>query len=274
MWSSSSTSNCKPPGTLPNHFTLFLIYSFRPAFGLVLYKFHYSFYRCDASLIMNFHTIIVSLLVASTTAVPTTGSPHTGSNSDSDATASDTTKSKYMTLEECEPLYDATKAKKTLFWSGCGNEKAKAAIADTTNRPYLAGYDVMREIFKRKWSANYDEYIAKFAKESASVQADADDSFWNTCSQALAELAEGEIYVLMPGKDDSSGLDWGSRANSHWSKHEYPVLCKKKDVTKLYRLSAADPKVKEDLTDKMLKQRKDGTCPALEKKAIGGEAAS
>lgn len=77
---------------------------------------------------------------------------------------------------------------------------------------------------------------------------------------------------MMPGNDASKGLDWGTRANkSHWTEHEYPIPCKSTAVTKLYRLSASDAKVKEDITDLMLAQRKAGTCPALSKVAGGGE---
>lgn len=75
----------------------------------------------------------------------------------------------------------------------------------------------------------------------------------------------------MPGKDSSKGLDWGARDKSHWTEHEYPILCKSTAVTKLYRLSASNAKVKEDITGLMLAQRKAGKCPTLSKVTGGRE---
>lgn len=178
-----------------------------------------------------------------------------------------------MTVAGCKALLDTTKAKKALFWSGCGNQ-AKKALTDKENYAYLAGYEVMRGVFKEPWPKDYNTFTAKFKTQTVDIQVTADHSFWDSCSQALAGLAaavENEAYIMMPGKDGSKGIDWGTRATSHWAQHEYPIICKSTSITKLYRLSAADPKVKEDITDLMLAQRKEGKCPALSKVTGGGE---
>lgn len=48
-------------------------------------------------------------------------------------------------------------------------------------------------------------------------------------------------------------------------------MCKSTAVTKLYRLSATEATVKEDLTTEILALCKAGTCPALSKVTGGGE---
>ncbi|KAG8163998.1 hypothetical protein KVR01_005916 [Diaporthe batatas] len=200
---------------------------------------------------MLFLYFALSLLLASAGAAPTT--PPTSPKT-SPKTSGNTTPTKpepvppYMTVEGCKALMDPAKAKKALFWSGCGLQ-AKKAVTDKQNYAYLAGYEVMRGVFKQPWPKDHEAFLDKFKTQKA----------------------ENEIYIMMPGKDGSKGVDWGNRATSHWAQHEYPIICKSTSVTKLYRLSAKDPKVKEDITDLMLAQRKAGTCPPLSKVAGGGE---
>lgn len=227
-------------------------------------RFHFlstNFSYLKSAATMQLLALVLGFLVASAVAAPTTGTTTTVTSKVPD----------YMTVAKCKSLFDSTKAKKTLFWSGCGN-KAKAALTDTKNRSYLSGYDVMRGLFVNKWSKDYDAFKAEFKTQTDAIKETADHSFWDSCSQALASLAEGESYIMMPGgTDKSTGLDWGQRAKSHWAEHEYPIICKDTAITKLYRLSATDATVKEDLTTEMLAQRKAGTCPALSKVAGGGE---
>lgn len=214
---------------------------------------------------MHFQYFALSLLLAFAGAAPTSGNTTpTKPTTPEPAPA-------YMTVAKCKALLDPTKAKKTLFWSGDGIA-AKKAVTNAKDYAYLAGYEVMRGVFKQPWSKDYDAFIAGFKPQD---QETADHSFWDACSQALAGLAaaaQGDAYIMMPGgKDVSKGIDWGTRAKSHWAEHEYPIICKSTTITKLYRLSATDPKVKEDVSDLMLAQRKAGTCPPLSKVKGGGE---
>lgn len=177
-----------------------------------------------------------------------------------------------MTVAKCKAALDATAAKKTLFWSDVARA-ANEALKDKTNYDYLAGYKVMRQLFT---PPNFQStYQSQFAKASVEEQTAADHAFWNSCSQALAGLAEGTLYVMLPDGTGDSKLDWGSRARSHWAQHEWPVLCRSTRVTHLYRLSAKDKTVKEDITDDMLALRTAGKCPEL-KPAVdaGGETAT
>ncbi|KAL1857081.1 hypothetical protein Daus18300_010424 [Diaporthe australafricana] len=239
---------------------------------------------------MHFQYFALSLLLAFAGAAPTKGSGHTtptkpGSTTpnkpgDTTPTQSGVTTStkpepvpEYMTVATCKAMMDPTKAKKALFWSGCGN-KAKNALTNKKDYPYLAGYEVMRGIFKQPWPKDYNTFKDGFKTKDQDTQITADHSFWDACSQALAGLAAaagGDAYIMMPGTDASKGIDWGDRATSHWAQHEYPIICKGTAVTKLYRLSATDAKVKEDITDLMVAQRTAGKCPPLSKVTGGGE---
>lgn len=73
---------------------------------------------------------------------------------------------------------------------------------------YLSGYDVMRGIFANPWPKDYDAFTAEFKTQTEEIQETADHSFWDSCSQALPSLAEGETYIMMPAASDkSTGLD-------------------------------------------------------------------
>lgn len=216
---------------------------------------------------MYFQHFILSLLLASAGAAPTSG--NTTPTRPTTPTKPEPVPA-YMTVAGCKALLDPTRARKTLFWSGCAKQ-AEKALTNQEDYDYLAGYHVMRGIFKEPKAS--DTFKAKFKTQKADIQETADHSFWDACSQALAGLAASsgdEAYIMTPS-DKSTGLDWGTRATSHWAQHEYPIICKSTKITKLYRLDAKDPKVKEDITDLMLAQRKAGTCPPLSKVTGGGE---
>lgn len=79
----------------------------------------------------------------------------------------------------------------------------------------------------------------------------------------MANLAEEEAYIMFPGSEKTTGFYWSDRPKSYWAMHEYPTICRGTSVTKLYRVSASDKTKKEDLSEKMLAQRKAGKCPPI-----------
>ncbi|KAJ4410673.1 hypothetical protein N0V82_009152 [Gnomoniopsis sp. IMI 355080] len=95
-------------------------------------------------------------------------------------------------------------------------------------------------------------------------------AYWPSCSRAISELAEGEIYVLFPDAKNvlnNGVLDFtlaGARKESVWEFHEYPKVCANKKITKLIHLAASDKDFKEDLTAKLEDDRKAG-CHAAGK---------
>lgn len=200
---------------------------------------------------MYSHAIIASLLVASATAAPTNGKEDTSGTTSTPA---------LMTSEKCKALMDAQKAKKTLFWSSDA-KSAREAIADKTHYPYLEGHYVMENVFKETLTKTLKNFMTPFERLGATKENNAYESFFTACSEAIADLAEGELYVMLPGELETTGLDWGDCDAGHWAQLEYPIVCKKAEITKLYRLSTTDKTVKEDLTSKMLAQRKQGNCP-------------
>ncbi|KAK2069942.1 hypothetical protein P8C59_004482 [Phyllachora maydis] len=160
----------------------------------------------------------------------------------------------FMTVDECKSHLDTRYKDRVLFWSGVLHA-AEAMLKDQDGFPYLDHHKLMRHIFLP--ADFFQEYMARFR---SGLETAANVKFWDACSQAVAEVAEGTIYVVLP---DGRGLDWGTRAHGHWARLEFPVLCAKHTVTRMYRLSADDPLYKEDLTDKVMRLRNAGRCPPL-----------
>lgn len=173
----------------------------------------------------------------------------------------------FMTIENCKSHINIAEAKKPLFWGQCMDESTKA-VKDSNNYGELQGYAVLATMWK---DPDYPEkkYPAQYEKATESIKKSANDALWGSCSQVLAQTAEGTAYVMFPGTADKVGLEWtkaGARPNSIWGEHEYPNICRNSKVTKLVRLSSKDAKIKEDLTAEMKKQRDANKCP--EPKAI------
>lgn len=174
----------------------------------------------------------------------------------------------FMTITECQTqlLLNPTGSKHPLFWSGCQREATDAtrnANLTEAEYPQLAGYSVISDLLPADALATYKK---QFVGEPDDVQNLAENAFWSACSEALASLAEGKVFVMLPLaanvlKDDR--LDWaagGAREGSTFILHEYPRLCNNRDVTHLIHLSSIDNTFDEDLTDKLLEVRQDG-CP-------------
>lgn len=129
--------------------------------------------------------------------------------------------------------------------------------------PQLKGYSVIKNILPKSTLPNYNK---KFSKSTSAIKTSATNAFWSSCSQALATLAQGEVYMMLTTAADvlnNGVLDWtkgGARTGSTAELHEYPQLCANTAVTKLIHLSSADPTFSEDLTAKLLADRKTG-CP-------------
>ncbi|KAL8396836.1 hypothetical protein RB594_003796 [Gaeumannomyces avenae] len=195
-------------------------------------------------------------------------SQHGGSNNgeatECDATAAPAVKVPVMSVAECKAHLNAAAGSKLLFWSSV-KKQANAALKDATKYPQLVGYQTLGDITTPK--NYYDTYMAemKAAKKAGTAGAvdemTADDKYWNDCSQAFASIATGTVYVMLPA-NGGSGVTWGSRAQSHWAQHEFPIICKETAVTKLVRINA-DTGVEEDITTLVKDLRTTGKCPAL-----------
>ncbi|KAL8282840.1 hypothetical protein RB597_010198 [Gaeumannomyces tritici] len=195
-------------------------------------------------------------------------SQHGGSNNgeatECDAAAAPAVKVPVMSVAECKAHLNAAAGSKLLFWSSV-KKQANAALKDATKYPQLVGYKTLGDITTPK--NYYDTYMAemKAAKKAGTAGAvdeiTADDKYWNDCSQAFASIATGTVYVMLPA-NGGSGVTWGSRAQSHWAQHEFPIICKGTAVTKLVRINA-DTGVEEDITTLVKDLRTTGKCPAL-----------
>lgn len=229
---------------------------------------------------MQYYNIIISLLCATTLASPTTGNKKTsGGTTSGTETSGSTTKVKvpeFMTKDKCKTLCDAAKAKKPLFYGQCKKDAEEACAGNKPDLMVLTGHYTLSDIVSsngKKGEDVFQEYRSDFKALQTSLgdwnqlsTKIASGAFWPSCSQAIAELAEGEVFVLFPKAENvlSNGvLNWetaGARPQSVWEVHEYPFICGNSKVTKLTHLASEDKDFKEDLTDKLESDRKAG-CP-------------
>ncbi|KAK6836574.1 hypothetical protein PG987_007069 [Apiospora arundinis] len=124
---------------------------------------------------------------------------------------------------------------KPLFYSGPNSyaKLARDAIKDTKNRPYLQGYSVLADMFVDKTWA--DDWNNDFAKN---------DILWDVCSQALAEISTGTVYVILPRNEDKSngGTTW--HAGTRWDRFEWPHI---PAGVKVIRINPEDPKQQDQI---------------------------
>ena len=94
-----------------------------------------------------------------------------------------------------------------LFYSGPGGYTAKAAIwrNKLANRQY--------RILSMLWKDEYKDYPDTFKGKDKTL-------FDRRASQAMAENAEGVVYVMLP--DDTQGTNW--LTGTVWDKYEWPNL--------------------------------------------------
>lgn len=231
---------------------------------------------------MKYHSIIISLLCSMALAVPAgksgssagkagSSAGNTGATTGRTGTTGDTTPATmpdFMTVDKCKKLCDSTKAKKPLFYGQCSAE-ADEACEGNADFPQLKGYHTLSMILQKgtktaiQMQKEYKEQFKPWTQKAVKI---AGAAFWPSCSQAISDLAEGEIYVLFPESKkvlNNGVLNWkeaGARDQSIWEVHEYPRICENKQVTKLIHLAANDKNFKEDLTEKLEADRKAG-CP-------------
>ncbi|TLD11925.1 hypothetical protein PspLS_11341 [Pyricularia sp. CBS 133598] len=159
-----------------------------------------------------------------------------------------------LTVSQCKAHLDSTYGSKLLFWSRVGG-LAKAATRDAKTYPFLQGYKVMRDIFiPLTYQQDYMKSVPNDKQEVA------DTNFWDVCSQALALVATGKVYVMLP-EGSGNGLNWADRGDSHWATLEFPILCRNPAVTELWRLSDKKNVAPVDLTAHMLQLRTARKCP-------------
>lgn len=105
----------------------------------------------------------------------------------------------------------------SLFYSGPGGYAKKAR--DWAKKKN-SGYKILGQLwtdpnYQSKWQN--DEDLSK--------------QFFNLASQAMAELSDGIVYVMLP--DDTKGTDWNK--DTVWAKYEWPNLGSA--VTKVVRVN-------------------------------------
>ncbi|KLU82862.1 hypothetical protein MAPG_01930 [Magnaporthiopsis poae ATCC 64411] len=186
-----------------------------------------------------------------------------GSGSECEATTPPAVKVPAMSMADCRAHLDANAGSKLLFWSAVAGQ-VKKAQKNAKDYPQLVGYKTLHDLLPGGY---YDTYMAEMkAAKKANVAGalddmTADDKFWTDCSQAFASIAQGTVYLFLPATA-GSGDSWGTCDKSHWSFHEWPIICKSAAVTKLVRINAATGE-EEDITKKMEDLRNTGKCPPL-----------
>lgn len=219
---------------------------------------------------MHYYNIVLVLFGTTVLAAPTKGTTESTTNT------SPVKIPAFMTVERCKQMCNTAKAKKALFYGECESDAEEACKGNKPDLAFLTGYSILSDIIaqgNKKGLKVSQEYKAEFKSLQASVSdwnqkatKIAGSAFWPSCSQAIAELAEGEVYVLFPEavnvlKDGK--LDWmlaGAHTKSIWEIHEYPRICENTQVTKLIHVSTKDKDFKEDLTEKLKADRAAG-CP-------------
>ncbi|KAK7995267.1 hypothetical protein PG990_014040 [Apiospora arundinis] len=150
------------------------------------------------------------------------GWPHRGQEGDPPA----------PTVADCKAQL---KRGKPLFYSGPNSyaKLARDAIKDTKNRPYLQGYSVLADMFVDKTWA--DDWNNDFVKN---------EILWDVCSQALAEISTGTVYVILPRNEDKSngGTTW--YAGTRWDRFEWPHI---PAGVKVIRINPEDPKQQDQI---------------------------
>lgn len=156
-----------------------------------------------------------------------------------------------ITVSQCRSHLDSAGRNKLLFYSGISEEVARQTLAE---RAYLSGYKLAKDLFNP--ATYYDDYSRAHKGNPT-----AEYLFWSKCSQAAAEMAEGVVYVLLP---NGEGRDWAVWLEaSYWARQEFAILCEKPTVTRLYRLSATDGKMLDDLTSTLKALRAGDACPEV-----------
>ncbi|KAK8062484.1 hypothetical protein PG997_014581 [Apiospora hydei] len=131
------------------------------------------------------------------------------------------------TVDECK---DQLKDGDTLFYSGPSGYASKARQA-IKSRDYLEGYEILAQKWKdSNWQNQWqnDEQASK--------------DFFNICSQALAEKAEGTAYVMLPS--DTEGTDF--HPNTVWTDFEWPHI---PDGVKVIRINPDDADDQETIKE-------------------------
>ncbi|PVI04900.1 hypothetical protein DM02DRAFT_624681 [Periconia macrospinosa] len=139
-------------------------------------------------------------------------------------TASPTPAIKLATIADCKAQMTVGKDT-TLFYSVVRSQVARDTIE---KYPYLKNYVTLRSRWKNpKWP---DQFTVGVSDTTAK-------KFWDTASQALAEMSSGTAYVLLPA---GKGTEW--KKGTVWDRVEWPNLPK---GLKVIRINPDDPNAQE-----------------------------
>lgn len=126
------------------------------------------------------------------------------------------------TVEDCKTQLNVPQGS-SFFYSGPGGidyTPKVLEVLNSQNRPYLRGYHRLEDSFidfawRDKWAADPRS-----------------QDFWENCSQAMAELSSGVVYVLLEEGP------W--RPASVWARKEWPNLITNRKVTRVTRVTPSN----------------------------------